>query len=105
MTSEEKKAYHKAYYQKNKVKWPPSKVWADANPEKNRESKAAWRARNREKHNAYNRDWSKRNKGKVTAYSREYQALRDNRMPKWLSEQDKKKPLKACMRIVLLDAT
>lgn len=89
MTLEEKKEYHRTYYQNNKIKWQGLRKWALNNPEKNRESKAAWRARNREKHNSYNRLWSKRNKGKVTAYARAYQLLKLHRIPKWLSDKDR----------------
>lgn len=88
MNPEEKKAYHKAYYQANKVKWT-KRTWALNNPEKNRESKAAYRERNRAKLATYNKSWAKANSGKVTAYSRTYQLLKENRIPKWLSPTDR----------------
>ena len=89
MTSEAKKAWHKAYYQRNKAKWKPSKIWADANPEKARASKLAYKERNRNKIRAYNKQWAKANPGKVTDYARAYQLLKRNRMPKWLSTKDR----------------
>ena len=87
MTREEKLAYHKAYYQKNKHKWPPSKIWRVNNPEKYRACQAASRQRHKAKRKIYNKAWAQLNSGKVTAYAVAYRALKQSRMPKWLSLQ------------------
>lgn len=79
------KAYLKAYYEKNKSKWPSSSIWRKANPEKNREVQANYRAANKEKRKAYNKAWAKLNAGLVTAYSRAYQLAKKRAMPQWLS--------------------
>ena len=89
MTFEEKKAYHKAYYQRNKAKWQGPKKWAIENPEKDRESKRRYKAKNKDKVKAYNKQWARQNAGKVTAYAREYQAAKIKAMPKWLTEEQK----------------
>lgn len=90
MTPEDKKAYHKAYYQANKSKWT-KRTWAKNNPEKNRACKAAYRARNKDKVRAYNKQWAKSNAGKVTAYARAYQLAKKRAMPTWLSKDQLEK--------------
>jgi len=82
MTIEERRAYFRAYYSKNKDKY---RKWAKENPEKNRQSKAAYKERNKEKIKTYNKAWAQRNAGKITAYARAYQLSKERAMPSWLS--------------------
>lgn len=82
------KEYMRQYYLANKDKFKAyHKKKAAKYPEREAEYKRKWRERNRERHNAYNKAWAKENSGKVTAYAREYQALKLNRMPKWLTAE------------------
>jgi len=86
------KEYSRQYYLKNKDKfklYQQKKV--SLYPEREREYKRKYREKNKEQLKAYNKAWAKRNPGKVTAYSREYQALKLNRIPKWLSVEDRNK--------------
>lgn len=90
MTIEERRAYFRAYYHRNKTKllqW--KKQWLEKNPSNNPRYQAAYKARNKAKIKAYNKQWSKQNAGKVTDYSRAYQLLKKNRMPKWLTDKDR----------------
>lgn len=64
-------------------------MWQKANVDKKKASNAKYRSKNLEKHSAYNREWFSNNKSKACEYAmRRYTSIK-NRMPKWLTENDK----------------
>lgn len=71
MTPEEKKAYHKAYYEKNKEKWKAAASTEDARAKKNAAQKEYYKKHRKERLD-YAEKYKDKNKDKINEYHRKY---------------------------------
>jgi hypothetical protein len=69
-TAEERRDYHRAYYQANKEKRDAkNRAWREANPERVKANKRAWHEANKEKRDAQSKAWREANPERTHRYN------------------------------------